>query len=172
MATVFLQPVQEQHLDALERLDSNPATSEPFEWRGYRDSQQRRRRWEQDGLIGSRSTTLAVVLSDQTLVGAVQWWPVRPGAAVGSPMEIGALLFPEFRGHGFGTQAQRQLVDYLFSTTLVNRVQATTDTENEAEQRVLERIGFRREGVLRGAGFVGGQWRDFVMYARLRHDPA
>ena len=39
---------------------------------------------------------------------------------------------------------------YLFATTLVNRLQAVTDLENQAEQRVLERLGFRREGVLRG----------------------
>ena len=46
---------------------------------------------------------------------------------------------------------------YLFATTLVNRLQAVTDLENLAEQRVLERIGFRREGVLRGlASLVGG----------------
>jgi RimJ/RimL family protein N-acetyltransferase len=35
---------------------------------------------------------------------------------------------------------------------------------------VLERIGFRREGVLRGLEFIGGRWRDGVLYARLRGD--
>jgi RimJ/RimL family protein N-acetyltransferase len=61
---------------------------------------------------------------------------------------------------------------YLFATTLVNRLQAVTDLENLAEQRVLERIGFRREGVLRGLAFVGGSWRDAALYARLGNDPA
>jgi RimJ/RimL family protein N-acetyltransferase len=61
---------------------------------------------------------------------------------------------------------------YLFATTLANRLQAITDVENLAEQRVLERIGFRREGVMRGLAFIGGRWRDGVLYARLREDPA
>jgi RimJ/RimL family protein N-acetyltransferase len=42
--------------------------------------------------------------------------------------------------------------------------------ENLAEQRALERIGFRHEGVMRGLAFTGGQWRDEVLYARLRGD--
>ena len=57
-------------------------------------------------------------------------------------------------------------------TTLANRLQAITDVENLAEQRVLERIGFRREGVMRGLAFIGERWRDGVLYARLREDPA
>jgi RimJ/RimL family protein N-acetyltransferase len=44
------------------------------------------------------------------------------------------------------------------------------DVENLAEQRVLERIGFRREGVLRGLAFIGGRWRHGLLYAQLRGD--
>jgi len=40
-----------------------------------------------------------------------------------------------------------------------------------AEQNALERIGFRREGVMRGLAFDGGRWHDGVLYARLRNDP-
>jgi RimJ/RimL family protein N-acetyltransferase len=81
---------------------------------------------------------------------------IKAGGPEGGCLEIGVLLFPEHRGRGVGTAAQRLLVEYLFATTLVNRLQAVTDLENLAEQRVLERIGFRREGVLRGlASSVG-----------------
>jgi RimJ/RimL family protein N-acetyltransferase len=95
---------------------------------------------------------------------------VKADGPDGGCLEIGALLFPEHRGHGLGTAAQRLLVEYLFATTLANRLQAITDVENLAEQRVLERIGFRREGVMRGLAFIGGRWRNGVLYARLRDD--
>jgi RimJ/RimL family protein N-acetyltransferase len=81
-------------------------------------------------------------------------------------------LLPEHRGQGHGTTAQRQLADYLLATTTVHRLEATTEIDNTAEQRALERAGFVREGLLRGRGFVRGQWRDGYMYARLRHDPS
>ena len=49
--------------------------------------------------------------------------------------------------------------------------QLCLDCLKPAEQRALERVGFRREGVMRGVSFVGGHWRDMVLYARLRDDP-
>jgi [ribosomal protein S5]-alanine N-acetyltransferase len=117
-----------------------------------------------------RLTQLAVALPDGTLAGIVSWRTIKAGGPDGGWLEIGALLFPERRGRGLGTAAQRLLVEYLFATTLANRLQAITDVENLAEQRVLERIGFRHEGVLRGLAFIGGEWRDGVLYARLRSD--
>jgi [ribosomal protein S5]-alanine N-acetyltransferase len=166
-----LRPIEEADLDLLRRFDTDPAASQPFEWTGFRDPGARRRRWEKDGFIGGDSTQLAVVLPDGTLAGIVDWRVVKAGGPEGGCLEIGALLFPEHRGRGFGTAAQRLLVDYLFGTTLANRLQAITDVENLAEQRVLERIGFRREGVMRGLAFIGGRWRDGALYARLRDDP-
>jgi RimJ/RimL family protein N-acetyltransferase len=63
------------------------------------------------------------------------------------------------------------LADYLFATTPVHRIEATTEVDNVAEQRSLEKAGFVREGVLRGRAFLRGGWRDGLMYARLRDDP-
>jgi RimJ/RimL family protein N-acetyltransferase len=168
---VRLRPVEERDLDALGLIDTDPAVSEPFEWRGFRDRQARRRRWEADGYLGSEDSLLVVALPDDTFAGIVGWKPIAGSGPVGC-LQIGILLFPEHRGKGVGTTAQRLLADHLFSTTLVNRLEATTEIDNVAEQRALERAGFVREGVLRGRGFARGKWRDGVMYARLRNDPA
>jgi [ribosomal protein S5]-alanine N-acetyltransferase len=89
----------------------------------------------------------------------------------GGCLEIGALLFPEHCRQGVGTAAQRLLTEYLFATTLANRIQAITNVDNLAEQRALERTGFRREGVMRDLAFDGGRWHDGVLYARPRDDP-
>lgn len=109
---------------------------------------------------------LAVVVEDGMFAGCVTW---RPVGSTGN-YEIGIGLFPEHRGRGLGTAAQRQLVDYLFSTTTANRLQAGTEIDNVAEQRSLERVGFRREGVQRGLYFRSGSWRDSVMYGLLRDE--
>jgi RimJ/RimL family protein N-acetyltransferase len=84
--------------------------------------------------------------------------------------EVDAILDPEHRGRGVGTAAHRLLVAHLFDTTIVHRLSAYTEAANLAEQRCLEKSGFRREGVMRAAGFRGGQWRDVFAYARLRDD--
>lgn len=170
---VHLRPVQEDDLEQMVRLDTDPSLSEPFEWRGFRDPRGRRRRWEQDGYLGADDSSLVVALSDDTFAGFVVWRPIdRAGPSRGGCVQIGILLLPEHRGKGLGTSAQMLLADYLFSTTPANRLEATTEVENIAEQKALEHAGFTREGLLRGRGFVRGKWRDGYMYSRLRDDPA
>lgn len=114
---------------------------------------------------------MIVALDDGTPIGSVSWHGVSYGPNVRSrAWNIGITIVPEHRGRGHGTAAQRRLADHLFATTEANRVEASTDTRNAAEQRALERAGFRREGVVRGAQYRAGAWHDLVLYARLRDD--
>jgi len=167
-----LRPIEEADLDVLSRLDTDPSTRGPYLSSGFRSSHARRHRWEEDGWLGDDSGQLAVALPDGTLAGIVSWRTIKTGGPEAGCLEIGALLFPEHRGRGFGTVAQRLLAEYLFATTLANRLQAITDVENLGEQKALERAGFRREGIMRGLAFDRGRWHDGVLYARLRDDPA
>ena len=50
------------------------------------------------------------------------------------------------------------------------RIQATTEAGNLPEQKALEKIGFRREGVMRAVGYRAGRWVDGVIYSLLRDD--
>ena len=52
-------------------------------------------------------------------------------------------------GHGHAAEAARALLQWTFDTLDLNRVQAETDTPNAASARVLEKLGFVREGTLR-----------------------
>lgn len=106
------------------------------------------------------------------LVGRVSWHPVPHGPSFPCvAINIGITLVEEHRGRGLGTAAQRLLVEHLFATTDVHRVEASTDVDNAAEQHALEKVGFRREGVLRGAQLRGGVRRDLVLYSLLRGEP-
>jgi RimJ/RimL family protein N-acetyltransferase len=120
-----------------------------------------------------KGTMLVERIEDATVVGAIGWRRVRYGPNPESDAwMIGIELEPEARGRGYGTEAQRLAADYLFETTDLHRVEASTDVDNLAEQRSLEKAGFTREGVTRGAQFRAGAYHDLVMYARLREDPA
>ena len=104
-------------------------------------------------------------------IGTVGWHQVLHGPNAGSiALDIGISLRPEFRGIGHGARAQRMVTEYLFRTFPVHRVQASTDVTNVAEQKSLERAGFLREGVIRGAQWRAGAWHDLISYARLRDD--
>lgn len=104
-------------------------------------------------------------------VGTVGWRWNQWGPNAGSrcPM-IGIWLTPERRGRGYGTLAQRHLVDLLFRHTTTNRVEAHTDVDNVAEQHALEKAGFTREGIIRGGQWRDGAYRDGVLYSVLREE--
>lgn len=165
---VRFRPVEESELALLVRTLWDPDASGEYQWFGFRmgTANEIECRWREDGLIGDESSFLSVRLGDETCAGWVDW---RRTGRFGN-FEIGIGLFPEHRGHGIGTEAQRQLVDYLFSTTTAHRLEAGTEVGNIAEQRALERVGFQREGVSRELYFRAGRWRDSVMYGLLRSD--
>ena len=111
-------------------------------------------------------------LTDGRPIGTVGWHLERYGPNDESgAWNIGISLIPEGRGQGLGSEAQRLLADFLFATTLIDRVEASTDVDNVAEQRSLEKGGFIREATLRGVQFRAGARHDLINYARLRTDP-
>lgn len=110
-------------------------------------------------------------IENETPIGTVGWHLVRYGPNPESDVwNIGIALIPGARGQGHGAEAQRQVAAYLFEHSGVNRVEASTDIDNIAEQRSLEKAGFVREGVVRGAQFRAGGYHDLVTYSRLRGD--
>lgn len=110
-------------------------------------------------------------IEDGEPIGTVGWHAVRYGPNdLSRAWNLGISLVPGARGHGYGVEAQRQAADYLFATTDANRVEASTDVENLPEQRALDKAGFMREGINRGAQWRAGAHHDLVIYARLRDD--
>ncbi len=164
MAAVELRPVLERDVDFLCRFDVEPGLI-GANWHGFRDAGRQRRRFHSDGWLGDEDGKLIVSVSDDT-AGFVGWTPSGHGA--GRYRSIGIVLLPEWRGRGVGTRAQALLCRYLFAHTLVHRIEAGTQPENAAEQRALQKVGFRQEGVLRGAEFRDGAWRDIVIFGLLR----
>jgi len=172
---VTLRPFRERDLPFLEQLGSDPVVTGRFVWAGFRDPRIRRHRWEKDGYVAADSTALAVVGEDpatgqESVFGIASWEAKDRGGPPGGCYEIGLALLPEHRGRGVGTAAHQVMVRHLFGCTLAHRLEAQTDADNIAEQKALARAGFRREGVLRGARFREGAWRDMLMYGLVRTD--
>ena len=80
-------------------------------------------------------------------------------------------LLPESRGRALATRAVRLVSTWAFEELGIARLQLWTEPENLASQRVAERSGFQREGLLRSNDEIGGRRVDSVLYARLPSDP-
>jgi RimJ/RimL family protein N-acetyltransferase len=169
MSEVRLRAVKESDLDELEAHE----TPELDEWNAFEIGASNRfhRRFAATGGITEDLGMLAVETGEGVLIGSVSWHTVQHGPTPACrAINIGISLFPQHRGRGYGSVAQRQLADYLFACRVVERIEASTDIDNLAEQRALASAGFSREGVLRHAQFRAGRWRHVMMYSRLRGD--
>lgn len=84
--------------------------------------------------------------------------------------EIGAWLGERFQGKGIMTKATRALVDYAFDQLMLNRVEIRCGTGHLKSQAIPERLGFRKEGILREAEWLHDRYIDHVVYGMTRKD--
>ena len=82
--------------------------------------------------------------------------------------EVGYALSSGFQGLGVMTEALHRLLVDLFANTVLERIEARCALENAASQRVLEKCGFEREGMLRAYFRLRGRRVDNFLYALLR----
>lgn len=84
--------------------------------------------------------------------------------------EIGFALGRTHQGKGFGTEAVGVLLGFAFQTLGLHRLEADVDPRNQPSLRLLERLGFRREGTLRERYHVNGEIQDSVILGLLRRE--
>lgn len=93
--------------------------------------------------------------------GLVDWNPVHRSTSLGYVLE------EAMWGHGHATEAAHALLRWAFDTLDLNRVQAEADTRNAASARVLEKLGFVREGTLREDCVVNGEVSDSWVFGLI-----
>jgi [ribosomal protein S5]-alanine N-acetyltransferase len=85
--------------------------------------------------------------------------------------DVGYMCAREWRGQGIVAEAVQAMKSWVFATHPgVNRIQAVHYPRNSASGRVLEKVGFQREGVLRGYVLKNGVSEDVIIYAITRAD--
>jgi len=83
---------------------------------------------------------------------------------------LGSVLIPSERRKGYSTEAISMLVDYLFLSKDIVRIQARANKLNSASKRVLEKVGFSEEGTMRKSSFSRGKWVGMIVYSILREE--
>ena len=81
--------------------------------------------------------------------------------------EIGYIIHPDHQGHGYATEAGRELLRIAFEDLKLHRVVGRTQPRNVGSSRVLEKLGMRREAHLVENEFVRGEWQSELVYAML-----
>lgn len=167
-ARLLLRPFTSADADALFALHSNAHVLRYWDAPPWSERARAERfiaacvRMEEEG-SGARLAMDRV--ADKSFIGwcsLTRWNPEFRSASMGYCLDDVAW------GHGYATEAGRALLQWAFDTLDLNRVQAETDTRNAASARVLEKLGFVREGTLREDCVVDGEVSDSWVYGLLR----
>ena len=159
--TVLLRPFEQSDVPAIVAACQDPEiprwTSVPSPY-----TEADARAW----LESTEEETFAVVdRSSGELLGSIGVRFLGDGTA-----EVGYWIAKEARARGVATRALVLVAGWVFENDEVGRFQLRAETENVASQRVAEKAGFVREGVMRAALAVKGERRDVVMYSLVRDD--
>ena len=106
--------------------------------------------------------------SDNLLLGAVTLDNIRRG-----PVQAGTLGYwigAAFARQGYMREAVQSIVHHAFTLLDLSRVESACLPENVASRGVLEKTGFKYEGVAQSYLQINGRWRNHVLYANLRGD--
>lgn len=114
---------------------------------------------------GSRMV-LAIELAGTVIGDVVLFWRSREHRQG----EVGYVLNPEYGGHGYATEAAREMLRLGFEELGLHRIYGRIYAQNDASARVLERLGMRREAYFHQNELLDGEWTDEMVYAMLRHE--
>ena len=106
--------------------------------------------------------------ADAALIGAVTLDNIRRGPAQAGT--LGYWVGAPFARQGYMREALLAVVHYAFTDLDLSRLEAGCLPENAASRGVLERVGFKYEGVAQSYLQINGRWRNHVLYANLRAD--
>ncbi len=106
--------------------------------------------------------------NDAEFLGAITLDNIRRGPAQAGT--LGYWIGERFARQGYMHEAIDAVVHYAFHTLDLSRIEAACLAENAASRGVLEKCGFKYEGVAQSYLQINGRWRNHVLYANLRSD--
>ncbi|MFP3921195.1 MAG: GNAT family N-acetyltransferase [Dichotomicrobium sp.] len=105
---------------------------------------------------------------DNTLLGGATLSNIRRG--VSQSCSIGYWVGAPYAGQGVMTKGVRAIAAFVFDSLYLHRLEAACLPTNVASIRVLEKVGFTREGLAREYLKINGRWQDHFLYALLKDD--
>lgn len=169
-ARLRLRPFDEADTDAIFVLQSNPRVLRYWDGPPWTDRARAQRFIAACRQIEAEGSGARLAIERAADGGFIGWCALNAWNPDYRSARLGYCLGEAAWGQGLATEAAGALLRWAFAALDLNRVQAETDTRNIASSRVLEKLGFRREGTLREDCIVDGEVSDSWVYGLLRRE--
>lgn len=129
----------------------------------------RLRRYQRDIRNGVGFPFLVFSPGGETLLGGLTLAHIQRGVTQSGV--LGYWMGAPYAGKGLMSASVRAVAEYAFDTLHLNRLEAACLPHNTASIRLLEKVGFTREGYARKYLRIDGRWRDHILFGLVRGDP-
>jgi len=126
---------------------------------------QRLKRYREEVDQGTGIAFLVFENSSRNLAGGISIGNIRRGVAQSA--QIGYWMGERYAGRGFMQEALGLVIPFCFDTLRLHRIEAACIPKNNRSSRLLEKAGFKREGLLRSYLRINGSWQDHYLYALI-----
>ena len=167
---LLLRPYREDDIDVLHDIQSHPEVVRYLYWEPRTREQVEKVIRESSDQIDGEGGGLTLAIQPRgsdSMVGDVV---LMYHSEVHRQGEIGYVLHPDHQGHGYATEAAREMLRLGFEQLGLHRIAGRLEARNSASAAVLERLGMRLEGHLRENEWVKGEWQSEMDYAILERE--
>ncbi|PID28045.1 MAG: hypothetical protein CSB55_06820 [Candidatus Cloacimonadota bacterium] len=162
-SSVKIRAIKENDLETIYNWNS-PDSRGCFQEFTFESFKRLESEYQENGFIADKFKIL-IFEDDKNPLGLIYISVLRPGI-----FRLGLVVCEEsYREKGIGTKVCGMITEHLFANYPCVRIEADTDIDNIPAQKVLEKSGFEKEGVLRKYRFHGGKWRDSLIYGIIRN---
>ncbi|ACB94370.1 GNAT family N-acetyltransferase [Beijerinckia indica] len=171
---VYLRPPEMRDFEAWAGLrERSRSFLTPWEptWPGddlTRTAFRRRLRRNEQEIANDEAYPFLIFNTKDVLLGGLTLGQVKRGVAQSAT--LGYWMGAPHAGKGFMGRAVRAVVGFSFATLRLHRIEAACLPHNEASIRLLEHVGFTREGYARAYLRINGSWQDHLLFALLESD--
>lgn len=161
-------------LDALYYWRFEDMHKEAKKWNGpyipeaWLSKEQHRKQWLEQTVIAKDVPASLVIIADNKAIGYVgaYWVDINTNW-----LETGVVIYDtDYWNGGYGSEAYRLWIDFLFTSTDLHRLGMSTWSGNERMMKVAERLGMREEARIRKARIVEGKYFDAIKMGMLREE--
>jgi RimJ/RimL family protein N-acetyltransferase len=164
---LLLRPYREADIDVLHDIQSRPEVVRYLYWEPRTRERVEQVIRESGSQIEAEGNALELAIQPRgsdTMVGDVILMYRSEAHRQG---EVGFVLHPDHQGHGYATEAAREMLRLGFEQLGLHRIIGRLEARNSASAAVLERLGMRLEAHLHENEWVKGEWQSELVYAML-----
>lgn len=166
---LILRNISPEDVNALLKLFGNPEVVRFIEMQPIKTIEQANEwlKWMGGAFASKDGLRWGITLEDGTFIGSagINHWNREAHHA-----EISCDINPMHWGHGYGQEAMREIIRFAWEQMHLNRIEASVTKGNHRSVHVMEKIGFKKEGLLRQRLLKGGKYYDIYIFGLLHCD--